>query len=193
MNGYETMPTVVQRATADISAHLWSLYWLARTLPIRTAVELGVRSGDSTRALLAAAEDIGIAVVYSFDMAGDAYRVREVTEGYGLPWFDRWICEKSDSVSAAKKFIGGDWIDMVFVDTDHSFQTTIAEIAAWHKLVRVGGIMAFHDVGLDEPGRDGVSPAIRQFLQVQGDRWTYEEHRHVAEGDCGLGWMTRVK
>ena len=86
MTGYDSMPTVVSRATADISAHLWSLYWLARTLPVRTAVELGVRSGDSTRALLAACEDVG-GMLFSFDAAGDAYRVKEVTESYGIPHF----------------------------------------------------------------------------------------------------------
>ncbi len=200
MTGYDTMPVTVARATNDIRHHLWALYFLSRTLPATTVVELGVRSGDSTRAFLAAAEDIGTntmgekAFVYSFDQAGDAYDVKSVTESYGIPHFgDRWTCKKSHSILAAMGF--GEWsVDLVFVDTDHSFDLTQNEIKAWHTKVRPGGIMAFHDVGLDEPGRDGVSPAIREFMAGQfGRYWTYEEHRHVAEGDCGLGWMTRAK
>ncbi len=195
MTGYDTMPIVCERATNDIRHHLWSLYFLARTLPATTVVELGVRSGDSTRAFLAAANDVGGAAhVHSFDIADDAYRVKEVTESYGIPHFgDRWTCKKSHSIVAAMGF--GEWsVDLVFIDTDHSLDLTTNEIKAWHTRVRPGGIMAFHDVGLDEPGRDGVSPAIREFMAGQfGRYWTYEEHRHVAEGDCGLGWMTRCK
>jgi predicted O-methyltransferase YrrM len=47
--------------------------------------------------------------------------------------------------------IGARWqghepfIDLLFVDGDHSYQGVVADIALWTPLVRAGGVVAFHD------------------------------------------------
>lgn len=207
--GYDCMPRIVAHATADIRAHLWTIYWLARSINANSIVELGVRSGDSTRSLLAAAADIAastrhpvgrysiqgrLPTVRSYDIAGDAYRVREVTESAGIPWGDiggdRWSCTQMDSLAAASAW-DFSTVDLLFVDTEHSYAQTRAEIDAWYGKIRPGGLMVFHDTTLDEPDRIGVTPACLDFVG-SNPGWLWECHPHVGEGDNGLGWLTRL-
>jgi predicted O-methyltransferase YrrM len=190
--GYASMPLIVAKALNEIKAHLWSMYWICRMVRAENIVELGVRSGDSTRALMAAAHDLDAGLI-SFDIDGDAYRVKEVTENHGIRWLgDNWACIKSDSVEAGQNFVGK--VEVVFIDTAHTFEHTKKELIAWHTHVQPGGVIMLHDVGLgagDAP-RDGVQPAIDWFVASEfGKWWRYESYPHIAEGDTGLGILWR--
>lgn len=197
LTGYEKMPRAVEVALPEIRAHMWTLYWLVRLHRSRAVVELGVRSGDSTRALLFGAQDVGGCKVQSYDIDGDAYRVGEVTANHGIPWPDgiEWGCSKSDSAEAGRHWHEGmiraelPPPDLVFVDTDHTIETTRREIAAWSGLVIPGGCMVFHDIGLEY----GVMQAIEEFLHYSpAGSWSLEEHQHVAPGDNGLGILWKA-
>ncbi len=199
--GYDQMHGVIHYAPGDIRSHLWTLYWLARTLGGRV-VELGVRRGDSTRAILAGVRDAGEIRqsnagigVWSFDIEDVGDHVLDVCRAQGfVVVHELWHFGCWNSVEA-----GGWWhlpgprpqqVDLVFVDTDHTVGTTMAEISAWSPHVRPGGVMAFHDVFLTEPPRDGVRPAIMEFLE-RSPGWTYEEHGGGPAGDTGLGLLHR--
>lgn len=188
MTGYEDMPKAVANATDDIRHHLWSLYWICRLLRAKRVVELGVRGGDSTRALLAAMKDTGGRLT-SFDIAGDAYDVRRKTEDMGIPWRDIWECRKGDSADAGVLWRYGP-LDVVFVDTLHTHDHTLRELQAWEGHVR--GAMVFHDTGNTEPHQNGVRPAIDAFLAKNFERWSLEDHPRVAERDVGLGILWRL-
>jgi hypothetical protein len=102
-------------------------------------VELGVRSGNSTLALLNALDRIGRGRLYSVDI--------EPCEGahatiLAADLYDRWYFKLGDSVPFSKD-VGP--CDIVFVDTSHEYQQTILEIDAWSPLVNPGGKMIFHD------------------------------------------------
>lgn len=198
MTGYEDMPKVVAYAAEDIKHHLWSLYWICRLLKAKKAVELGVRAGDSTRAILAAMKDTGGRLI-SFDIRGDARDVRGLTQGMGIPWIEGiWGCRQEDSVKAGHDwpsncFIGSNsFVDLVFVDTLHTYEHTLKEILAWERHVLLGGAMVFHDTGNLDPHQNGVRPAIDTFLEKNSPRWSFEDHPHVADADVGMGILWRV-
>ncbi len=48
------------------------------------------------------------------------------------------------SVSAAKQFTDQS-LDFVYIDADHSYESCLADIGAWHPKIRVGGILSGHD------------------------------------------------
>ena len=48
------------------------------------------------------------------------------------------------SVSAAKQFTDRS-LDFVYIDADHSYESCLADINAWHPKIRVGGILSGHD------------------------------------------------
>ena len=52
--------------------------------------------------------------------------------------------ESQFSVEAAKEYLGV--IDIVFLDTDHRYENTLAEYQLWRPIVRKGGLFMFDDI-----------------------------------------------
>ena len=127
----------------------------------------------------------------SIDIEGDTYNVRKLTEErrINLEW-ERWTFEKGDSVAKRQDHIHLE-ANLIFIDTDHSYELTINEINDWHHNVKSGGVMVFHDTGLTEFGRDGVSKAMQEFSKNRGG-WVLENHPHSYPGDCGLGMLWKL-
>jgi hypothetical protein len=180
------MRRIVECASGDIRDRLWTLYWLGRLVCPQgeTLVELGVRGGDSTRALLAACEDSGRALL-SYDIDGDAYDVKATTERMGLPWLAApWHCFKAVSWEAGDRYVGPE-AALVFIDTAHDVVTTRRELASWSRHVRAGGCMCFHDYHLTDAPRDGVAPAVNEFANAHPGQWLLETHDSWP-GDTGF-------
>jgi predicted O-methyltransferase YrrM len=53
-------------------------------------------------------------------------------------------------------------IDVLNIDSDHTYETTKAEILRWLPFVKVGGLVFFHDY--DHPRCPGVRQAIDEFI-----------------------------
>src|SRR5271166_752059 len=139
-DGLNKMHRIIGHASLDIRDRLWTQYWLVRmTVRCKIVVELGTRLGDSTRAILAACEDTG-SKLYSFDIENVEATVSSIsTEITDWPALQRnWIFETKDSVEAANTALSNS-PDLIFIDTDHSFERTSAEIAAWSNRLRGGG------------------------------------------------------
>jgi cephalosporin hydroxylase len=54
-------------------------------------------------------------------------------------------------------------VDLVFIDSSHEYDDTLAEFRAWQPAVRAGGHIAFHDYGT----REGVTTAVDE-LRLDG-------------------------
>jgi len=168
---------------------LWTLYWLARCSP-GPVVELGVRGGDSTMAILAACQDSGKSL-HSFDIEECGHKLRDETAALGFSsLLEGWTFTQKDSTLAGREWPGG-MVGMVFVDTDHTYATTRAEIAAWSPHVLPGGFLVFHDYWLAEPPRDGVKPAVDEFSDSHPRDWLLETHDAGPGGDTGLAILWR--
>jgi hypothetical protein len=101
-------------------------------------LELGVRDGNSTAALLAGLEKRG-GTLWSVDV--DPACATQF-EGH-LQW--RFVL--SDSRDTATIGAAGvpDELDVLFVDTLHTYEQVRDELAAWGDRVRPGGLILFHD------------------------------------------------
>ncbi len=78
------------------------------------------------------------------------------------------------SIEAAKQFdYEGRQFDLVFIDADHSYEATKADIDAWLPLVRVGGVICGHDYGIARyPGvRKAVDESLRGVQTTGGCMW----------------------
>lgn len=81
-----------------------------------------------------------------------------------------------ESVETAVHFkdVGIHAFDIVFIDADHSYENTLADIRAWLPLVREGGYICGHDFGTKQ--FPGVDKAVREMF---GDNFRvlhYDEH-----------------
>ena len=147
---------------SDICEHLVALYELGRGT--RTIVELGVREGRSTVALLAAAIDGG-GRLFSYDLdhhcpayfAATAARV-------GLLDRSRWVFEVRDSAQASALWADGS-VDLLFIDTSHALDSTRNELAAWRPKMAVGHVICGHDSFHPEYG---VRQAVQEFAARHG-------------------------
>jgi hypothetical protein len=56
-------------------------------------------------------------------------------------------------------------IDLLIVDGDHTFEGVVADIVAWNKHVKSGGVIFFHDyVNINDDETNGVEKAVLHLL-----------------------------
>ena len=115
---------------SDIEVHLPTLYREARGI----VLELGVRYGNSTAALLAGVEWHG-GHLYSVDIM-DYRGVIEANE--------QWTFIQADSLDyeTISPHIPGS-IDILFIDTDHTYKRTKSELELWGNITK--GKILLHD------------------------------------------------
>lgn len=149
---------------SDIHEHLPRLFELA-SVPFVKVIELGVRSGDSTSAFLAAAEAEG-GEVWSVDIAEP--RVPESWRD--LPF---WYLTVGDDLQVADML--PDNVDVLFIDTSHTYEQTKAELELYWGKVKPGGVIVLHDTELERPDASPASDpdfpvmmAVREFGQKYG-------------------------
>ena len=132
-----------------MSGHLIRLYHLTVALPKeKVIVELGVRGGESTTALLAAVNDSG-GHLYSVDVVNCSHVY------HGEP---NWSFFFGNDMVILKTW--NQKIDHLFIDTSHTFEHTLAELRGWSSWLQPWGIITLHDTIFCP----GVAKAVQQFL-----------------------------
>lgn len=124
----------VAAAPSDIQQHLPRLRREARG----TVLELGVRGGSSTVALLAGLEERG-GTLWSVDVDPASAGV--------FPSHAQWRFVLADSRDERQVAGAGlpDELDVLFIDTIHTYEQVRDELAVWGDKVVEGGVILFHD------------------------------------------------
>ena len=159
---------------SDIQGHLPYLYETVRSYPDPVVIELGVREGNSTIALLAATCSGGH--LWSADVLPPA-----------VPndWREdaRWHFLLADDLSPQALAWAPPVCDVLFIDTSHTYEQTLAELEAYAPRVAPGGTVLLHDTQFQEDGptdRD-VARALDTWCAANDRSW---ENR---PGSYGLG------
>lgn len=150
---------------SDIRGHLPRLRDLVVSLDAQVVVELGVRTARSTTALLAGVEETG-GLVWSCDVVNHG-APSEVGE------HPQWEFVLGDDVAMAP--FAPTPIDVLFIDTSHTYEQTVAELVAYAQLVRPGGAIALHDTNDDWPA---VQRALFEWVDGMTVRPRLEVHNH---------------
>ena len=127
-------------APSDIRDHLPRLYAEACRYPNVRVLELGVRSGNSTSAFLAAAEEVD-GTVHSVDLVFPNVPADYITS-------PRWFVSTGDDLALEPTLPD---CDVLFVDTSHHLDHTLAELRAFWPHVAPGGVVLLHDTELEHP------------------------------------------
>ena len=166
------------QAASDIRDHLPVLYGHAARRPGVRILELGVRSGNSSSAFLAALEDSPApGCLWSIDVNDPDVP----GEWHGLPY---WRFLRADDLSAEALRWAPESVDVLFIDTSHEYGHTLAELRAYAPRVARGGIVLMHDTeyafadGLHLAGQDPHGSAVGRALDA-----------YCAE--AGLTWENR--
>lgn len=127
---------------SDIQQHMPLLFSHARGI----VLELGVRYGTSTAALLAGVVMHG----------GHLVSVDLLDCSQAVPEHVQWTFVQADSLAVAEILpqLPGGGIDVLFIDTDHTYGRTMAELSLWGPLTR--HLILLHDTDSHPPVRQAV-------------------------------------
>jgi hypothetical protein len=136
----------VAAAPSDIQRHLPRL----RQEASGTVLELGVRGGSSTVALLAGLEERG-GMLWSVDVDPASAAV--------FPDHAQWRFVLADSRDERSVVDAGlpDELDVAFIDTIHTYEQVRDELEVWGDRVVEGGVILFHDTDSYPPIRRAIS------------------------------------
>jgi predicted O-methyltransferase YrrM len=133
------------------------LQWAAAQVPHGgTIVEVGSYQGKSAVNLAHAVKTKrNSATVYCVD----TWRNENITTALNVDVFDRFAANTAAfkdvivPLRGRSEDMGAQWdkgpIDLLFIDGDHSFEGVTRDIEAWVPHVRSGGLVLFHDTGLE--------------------------------------------
>jgi predicted O-methyltransferase YrrM len=164
----------------DITEQMPLLYNAACQQGVKV-IELGVRSGNSTAAFLAAAEPWD-GEVWSVDISPP----QVPAHWHELPFWHVLVAD--DVTPEAVAFCPAD-ADVLFIDTSHYYDHTLAELRLYVPKVRPGGVVLMHDTKAAAthfgPGWPDVSRALDDFCAEAGLSW--HEDAGSPEWSPGLG------
>lgn len=147
-------------AVSDINEHLPTLGMLTVEMDLRHILELGVRDGDSTIALLNAARAIN-GEVTSIDIE-DCPIAQKRIQGEGLA--PLWTFIHGGDLEI-------DWdrqISHLFIDTTHEYGHTVRELERYAPFVAPGGLITLHDFAVP-----GVRRAVVEFVRDNPEMTLY--------------------
>jgi predicted O-methyltransferase YrrM len=151
-----TLSVMQDESTTDINQHLVTLSMLVIEFGLRQIVELGTRDGASTLALLEAANRIG-GHVMSIDIEPCDVARRKVAEA---GFTSLWEFLQADDLKVEALQIPQE-IDLLFIDTNHIYTQTIAELRKYGAHLKSGSWIALHDY-VSFPG---VARAVEEFIE----------------------------
>lgn len=159
------------------------LYKFAIEDNCKTILELGTGSGVSTKIFLLACKLTG-GHVWTVDKR--KARINHVHYGSNWGLNSMITCIKSDSL----KYKWDKPLDLLFIDTDHTYELTLAELNKFSPFVKYGHKILLHDSLLDgvmmAGVEGGVLRAIKTFLKENPDYDFYE-----TGVKCGLAVLTK--
>lgn len=147
----------IDLSSADFLVKIGKSRWremgrLFNDLGFKKGAEVGVYRGKFTAALAQNAPNLELTGVDAWtsypgyteyaanDLENDAYaEAMEMAKKHkNVKLIKAW------SVEAADRFEDGS-LDFVFIDANHDYGNVLADIAAWSRKVRVGGLVSGHD------------------------------------------------
>lgn len=145
-----------------------------RNFEFKVGAEIGVADGQNAENMLKRVPGLRLYLVDPYEKY-ETYKdyinvplqpiyeiAREKLKSYeGAQWVREY------SVEAAKRF-EDESLDFVYIDANHGYKECYEDIEAWHKKVKVGGIVSGHDYG-NMKGKPtikyGVIPAVNQWVK----------------------------
>jgi len=146
------------RPAAQNESELVRFVETARAIDPRTVCEIGVQDGGTnfilSRALGTVDTMIGVDLHVSLKCQLRYFR---------RPDLRLSLIEGSSHAARTRRrvadILDGRLLDVLFIDGDHSHEGSVRDFLLYRRLVRPGGIIAFHDIVPDAYTRDGVRTA----------------------------------
>jgi len=124
--------------TFSTDRHLFTLFAIALACKGKTYIELGVKSGNTTRPILAAAY-LNDGYLTSVDIEATSLEVSNALASH-------WQFVKSDSITFLERWDDSQMMDFVFVDDRHSYGHVKRELELIGDHVGPSSVILLHDL-----------------------------------------------
>ena len=115
---------------------------LLHELDFKSGVEIGIQRGIFSEIICQRNPQMRVYGIDAWARPNGASMRQKAQKRMGV--YPHYIIIDDWSVSAAKQFTDRS-LDFVYIDADHSYESCLADINAWHPKIRVGGILSGHD------------------------------------------------
>jgi predicted O-methyltransferase YrrM len=165
-----------------------------RDLHPRRVCEIGTSAGGTLYAFtrVAAPDAVIVAVDLELPAATRHLRGRLGRENQTIVGIEGDSREPATK-QAVKRALGGEPLDVLFIDGDHSYDGVKSDFELYGPLVRVGGLIGIHDINEDYATRHGrqtpsISGEVPRFWRELNGRYRTEELIAEPEQDgYGIG------
>lgn len=168
---------------SDIAPHFATFGRVVQAVRPRVVVELGVREGHSTAAWLYHLRGTG-AVLWSVDL-----------EPVSLPPRKGWTFVHGNDLDPLVVHALPAEIGILFVDTSHDYDHTVAELATYGPRVQPGGAIVLHDTANEQPWEHDLSVVaqepwpVRRAMVEYADAHGYDYGEDERSWGLGIVWV----
>lgn len=170
--------------TVDIAPHLKTLTDLSKRCAF--VLEIGCGAGNgSTRAFQSGLSE---SPLHRLHVSVDADLYQPRYERPDVPWWWKVTGDSREFPTAARvrALVGPRQADIIFIDTDHTYEVMQEELEVWQQFAHNGTIWLFHDTWMG--GKyNHMTDAIKEFAQEYG--WVYSD---LSTESHGLGQMRKL-
>ena len=161
----------VERFPENYDEFYFLMFMLPLILKAKTVVETGLDRGNSTRIFLEASKISGLKL-YTIDVK-DYPDTRKRLEDLGLT--KNWVFIQNDSVKAGSEW-KGEKIDLLYLDSHHSYEHVKAELEAWLPHLSEKAVILCHETTPQEKHQmyetGGPKRALTEFAEKHKE-WTF--------------------
>jgi predicted O-methyltransferase YrrM len=159
----------------DPQQDMWDYSPFLREVAHGNILEIGTRGGVSTAAFLLGVEKNG-GHVYSVDINDDCATLYE-----GHPQWTFIHANSNEHRPGIMRVVDG-WLDILFIDGDHSYDAVCKDMGNFVQYVKRGGLILMHD----------VDPQV-SAEQIAAWGWVKDEPRRVFdEFVAANGWPAKI-
>lgn len=139
---------------------------------VKTVVEIGSNKGKSTNFILRSLNEFG--KIHCIDPWGSYVLTQDLEDIYeifknNLPLdkITQVVIHRGFSYDVKKEWKASDYIDLLFIDGDHSYEAVKQDIEDWVPFVRKGGYVIFHDYANYCPSVQKAAQELLDTRQVE--------------------------
>ncbi len=144
---------------SDINQHLPTIYCHTLMSNPKLIMELGVRGGESTKALFGAAKITnGKLIGLDIDLS-----CIDIYKRLHAPDMVQFLCQNDIDFGIKNRDFYNQQVDVLFIDTSHEYIQTLKEITIYLPFLNQNGIMLFHDSNWNSR-LSGVTRALKRHF-----------------------------
>ena len=187
----------IQIAPMQVRSEIAELLQFLETRRPERVLEIGTARGGTFFLLSCAASENAQLITLDLPnglFGADSYPwranlVRSLGQGRQKIHALRADSQQADTLARVRKLLGGEALDLLFIDGDHRYEAVKTDFATYAALVRKGGFVALHDIVPGEAKYVGGVPDF--WREVKQGRHVHEFVESWDQGGYGIGLLEK--